>query len=475
MCSNTGLELQNRGVLFAIPNDALIPRMTEHRPLVKLREQLAFLRTSSAGFDSGLRSEAIRIAAALRVLLWDKGRNKSLLTHNGLKDSIKLATTVLPVDLDPDTTVYDGFANIAGAQSENSVSASLGGTLCFEEVPVSEWWNQIVYVPRKDVRLSRGDLIREVADTDGGAHVDEKLKPSYEALVSAWSMLRPGMPRVPLPETHWYGLRRMAHEVLNSPELLCAVEQASLSDVRFWQRHADRLRGEGDIFTSLLFYHRALDIDRSMAAVHKSAGILLVLCGEYEHALSHLDAAGLKLGRDGEVKHAIADCWLGLGDSQRAEAILVELIAEQPNYALARYSMATLYYSSGKLARALPESAAAARLAPGDPLCRYLYGSCLRDSGQLDQAVAEFVAARAMAPDEYPPRLGLAHTLDLLGRRREAVAELINTVRRTPQAASVIAQHPVFEPHRCDPQLAALLAAAAPVTSYYVADGQGRH
>jgi hypothetical protein len=44
-----------------------------------LREQLGFLRRSGEAFDAGDTSEAKRVAVAVRVLVWDKGRNRSVL------------------------------------------------------------------------------------------------------------------------------------------------------------------------------------------------------------------------------------------------------------------------------------------------------------------------------------------------------------------------------------------------------------
>lgn len=50
---------------------------------VKLREQLEFIERSCSAYDEGHRSEAIRIAVAIRVLLHDSRTSTSLMKHLG--------------------------------------------------------------------------------------------------------------------------------------------------------------------------------------------------------------------------------------------------------------------------------------------------------------------------------------------------------------------------------------------------------
>ena len=92
-------------------------------------------------------------------------------------------------------------------------------------IPVSKWWDQVVFVGGS-ARLSRRKIVLSAANQDGGAHVDELLDPDYKALISdgfAGSVLRSDGQKAiesPLFGAHYVALRQMAHEILNSPELL---------------------------------------------------------------------------------------------------------------------------------------------------------------------------------------------------------------------------------------------------------------
>jgi hypothetical protein len=49
-------------------------------------------------------------------------------------------------------------------------------------VPFSEWWTERVLRDNKLRTMSRMDLVLNVADTDGGAHVDPELDETYMAV-----------------------------------------------------------------------------------------------------------------------------------------------------------------------------------------------------------------------------------------------------------------------------------------------------
>jgi hypothetical protein len=50
------------------------------------------------------------------------------------------------------------------------------------KTPFSEWWLSIVFKDKSGKTFSRRDIVRHVADTDGGAHVDAGLDETYKAL-----------------------------------------------------------------------------------------------------------------------------------------------------------------------------------------------------------------------------------------------------------------------------------------------------
>jgi hypothetical protein len=104
--------------------------------------------------------------------------------------------------------------------------AKLGDGSFRELLPAGSWWSHIVYVVDPHTWLSRRDIVLNVADKDGGAHVDARLTAEYEVLI------RPGSLGVlvaessgeavewPIADGHFLALRQMAYELLNSEALI---------------------------------------------------------------------------------------------------------------------------------------------------------------------------------------------------------------------------------------------------------------
>src|SRR5262249_26203045 len=97
------------------------------------------LQTSDA-FDAGDGDEAIRSAQVARILIQDTGKSTSLLTHLGAS-GITLLSTCPPVS--STAIVFMGLINWQGGRA----IPPLGNGNSFE-IPVPEWWNQVVIVAR---------------------------------------------------------------------------------------------------------------------------------------------------------------------------------------------------------------------------------------------------------------------------------------------------------------------------------------
>lgn len=190
-------------------------RQTEEDFKALLKQQIELLLRSCQSFDDGLRIEAKNMAIRLRVILYDKGRNISLLTHLGKKN-------ILFYDSTHDEGLLTPFMSFIG------IKISSSGTEYFpllDEIPelrsnkkvnFEEWWNKEVLKGP----FTREDLILNIAHKDGGAHVDSNLDKKYADLSRNNSM---GW------EHHGYNgeittpegielvtLRQIAHEVLKS-------------------------------------------------------------------------------------------------------------------------------------------------------------------------------------------------------------------------------------------------------------------
>jgi hypothetical protein len=194
--------------------------------LEKLHQQLRWLERSAREYDQGDVSEAIQMAIRFRVLFHDKGRQTSVMTHLGMKSTLRLLSTAAP--LRPSS---GGFAlislNILLEPQRFDYTPKLASSARKSLVPFTRWWagECIFERPRPGVEIVRRDLILWAAEKDGGAHVDAELTPEYRHLENGAGVsinLNPDLGE-PSTETfknaHFASLRQMAYEVLNSPSI----------------------------------------------------------------------------------------------------------------------------------------------------------------------------------------------------------------------------------------------------------------
>jgi hypothetical protein len=152
--------------------------------LLKLREQMQFLRNSLQTFYSGNFAESVRIATTIRVLVHETGRSKPLLkqaTPNGLQ---------LPIlDQKSERLSEDEIFSFAvSVRLEPTIAPAVDlGSSHYSPCSIGAWWNRIVFsFPRfgKQLIHRRKDIILILANKEGGAHVDEDLDRDYERLMN---------------------------------------------------------------------------------------------------------------------------------------------------------------------------------------------------------------------------------------------------------------------------------------------------
>lgn len=192
-------------------SDAIPKHFTGHQEKVnfpeQLEKQLLFLRSSCALFDRGEKNEGIRIAQCLRVIFHDSP--KSILTHLNA-NNINLLTSIEPNPSIEDAIFFDGAMKYGFGQPGPEFDDT-----DWPQIPFKDWWEQIVFVIRKE-KIRRCDLVLDAANKDGGSHVDEKLRPRYQDLISNFWQNSDG----PIQDNNLRGLRLLGFEVLHSPELL---------------------------------------------------------------------------------------------------------------------------------------------------------------------------------------------------------------------------------------------------------------
>jgi hypothetical protein len=153
-----------------------------------LEDQIHFLQSSSGAYDRGTPAEAKRLAVAVRVLVHDgKGNSKSLLGQLDMKSRLFLDTASRrPPNL---VSSYTGLAGVVLAGGKSRFVPNYGAyDDIAKHVPFDEWWTGVIIADLHGREITRSELIHSVADQDGGAHVDAKLKDVYAELSRANSM-----------------------------------------------------------------------------------------------------------------------------------------------------------------------------------------------------------------------------------------------------------------------------------------------
>ncbi len=205
---------------------------SEYRAMLKT--QMGFLTRSAAMFDEGHYDEALRIAVIVNTLLYDTSNATSLLTHLGIKRSVRLLSTIMNpmADLEkfgfssdpPPLVMYRGVGlTKVRVGGPTSWEPKLGSNDFQEYLPVKDWLENPVEICN-GYEFTRYKFIDMAANREGGKHIQADLPEEYRfALthVGLWSstgaVAGPGA-------VHFIALRDIAYELLNSSDLLNAAD-----------------------------------------------------------------------------------------------------------------------------------------------------------------------------------------------------------------------------------------------------------
>src|SRR5712691_4979906 len=126
----------------------MMPKQTRQEIEGHLRRQVRFLRTSAERFDGRQEDEAVRLAAVIRTLVRDKGRDRSVLTQLGVKAVMWFLDTSIPPPPPESGIVHISFdAGLAAMTFDTSgprFTAPLdrGGSFAFPPTrkDFASWW-----------------------------------------------------------------------------------------------------------------------------------------------------------------------------------------------------------------------------------------------------------------------------------------------------------------------------------------------
>lgn len=149
----------------------------------ELIEQLQLLRHSCQTFDTGLEAVAKHISLSLRVLLHHRGNSRALLDQLGLRTG-RYLSSVSPLNPKNIMTECNLVVMQASASGTRYLPLIAMGTSSspYRAIPFVDWWNDPVLKDNRGRTLCRRELVLNVADTDGGAHVDPELEEAYMAM-----------------------------------------------------------------------------------------------------------------------------------------------------------------------------------------------------------------------------------------------------------------------------------------------------
>jgi hypothetical protein len=128
-------------------------------------------------YDSGDFSIAKDIAVKLRLLFHNTNKSKSLIRQLKL-EHIPFVDTAYPYD-PRNLLTHNGLLQLNCINNDFSLGPMLQLSK-IKYVDIDNWWNsKKVLVDKKKNIFTRRLLVLEIADTDGGAHVDPELNESY--------------------------------------------------------------------------------------------------------------------------------------------------------------------------------------------------------------------------------------------------------------------------------------------------------
>jgi len=187
----------------------------------QLKEQIQFLKVSAQLYDSGMKIEAKRLSTNIRNLVHDTDKSISLLMSLNKKNVLYYDTST---NYNPKNLLsHSGLARhkiTAGSIKDSGWVPILDdGLASIKKVSFNEWWDKAVIVDDKRRRFTRKSLVLNLCNTDGGSHIDPKLRQDYADLTRNNSMgFKIQINGVEYEEDgiHLTSVRQIAHELLKT-------------------------------------------------------------------------------------------------------------------------------------------------------------------------------------------------------------------------------------------------------------------
>jgi hypothetical protein len=190
-----------------------------------LQDQYARLKDALDGFYSGKEVQALNVAITLRVLVHETSNSDSLLSRLH-QDYWDLSIQHKP--LNPKAVFIVPVSLQIGGDGTRRVIRSGFGSPSFQLVSLRRWWNDD-YQPLGSTRLSKRTIVLNVADKDGGAHIDPTVPDSHATLSNPPFM---------------FGMDNGGQKLLMQPNLAYGISaQAGCEMQDYLERHFPQVSG----------------------------------------------------------------------------------------------------------------------------------------------------------------------------------------------------------------------------------------
>ncbi len=205
---------------------------------VRLAEQLRLLEKRCRDFDEGDWEEAVDIATRLRVIFHPGSKTKrpSILQSIDAEKVPILSSIEHRDHANGILSMSGGLYRQTFGKNENGPYYELrtifGDSFYKSEVPADQWWNAVAEVKGDEVGnpgryvYRRVDVVKGIAEHDGGAHLANQLPESHGVLTRPGGLEKITNGKevnaqiIPVVGVHLAMLRQIAYEVLNSPALI---------------------------------------------------------------------------------------------------------------------------------------------------------------------------------------------------------------------------------------------------------------
>lgn len=187
-------------------------------------EQVEFLILAAKSYDEGSRNAIKMATPALRTLFYKQKYGDILIDKISIVDKTKFCSTVRYF---PKTVLYTGpvIPEVLVDGDKKRVNyvylpACYDNAIYENTITFEQWWDGILFIANKET-FTRREMVRFMANQDGGAHVDSQLDRKYWDMVHNIFSSRQIPGNQPTMDLNLALMRQIVHETILSLDKMC--------------------------------------------------------------------------------------------------------------------------------------------------------------------------------------------------------------------------------------------------------------